>query len=196
MFLCFPSTQKSQRRNSTVSHSDQAKKPCRTFCQPPTARGKLVHNCSRVVAITNARAYRCDLTLSFEIRVGSEPSQQSFSVHHELIVQRSAHLRALRVEQTTNFPDLPVILLDGDPEVFSAYLHCVYLGAESIQERIALMAEENGYSKMDDSSNDDGGDEGGDENRDMSVEPVEKFPDRPLPACRQVTRPNLSEHGD
>jgi len=110
--------------------------------------------------------HRYDLTETFDIRVGQEPDHQTFSVHHDVITPRSAHLHALRVEQTTNFPDLPVIVLDEDPEVFAAYLHCVYFGADSLMERIALMAEEHVYFQGNTGIGDTG---------DVAEEPVEKF---------------------
>jgi hypothetical protein len=105
--------------------------------------------------------------MSFDILVGQEPHQQSFSVHHDLVVQRSARLRDLRVE----FVDSPGITLNTDPEVFSAYLHCVYFGADSLKQHIASMEEENGYSKKDFPSDD----ESANDDNDMVIEPVEKF---------------------
>jgi hypothetical protein len=114
---------------------------------PPTKRQRYAHtpHCSRVAIPTDSRTHRCDLTQSFEIRVGPEANRQSFLVYHDLITQRSARLRDLGVQQMADFPDLPVILLgEDDPEVFNAYLQCVYFGAEPLEERVAAMVEEDG----------------------------------------------------
>lgn len=104
-------------------------------------------------------ALRCDLALSFGVRVGQEPNQQSFSVHHDIIIQRSAYLRDLRVQQMAEFPDSVIVLCDADPEVFNAYLHCVYFGRKSLKNHVAAMAEERPYYPENPSDDDNG--EGG-----------------------------------
>ena len=194
--FCFPRTPTSQHiATLKCLHIDQKQRlapPCRMSRHPPNARGTFTHHCSRVPTIADSRTHRCDLTLSFSVRVGQEPNQQSFSVYHDLITQRSAHLRALRVEQTTNFPDLPVIILgDCDPEVFNAYLQCVYFGPKPLEDRVAAMIEDlddpNSKKTSSDDENDDMGVEGDgeaagsdaaeiDETASNSEkEPVEKF---------------------
>jgi hypothetical protein len=53
------------------------------------------------------------------------------------------------------FPDLPVIELDdADPEVFQAYLHCIYFGRKSLKKRVAAMVQEHPYSAEEPSSDD------------------------------------------
>lgn len=131
----------------------------------PAKRQRYVHTPQLLLTITNSRTHRCDLTLSFEVRVGEEPNQQSFSVYHDLIAQRSAYLRALRVEQMTNFPELPVMILgDCNPEVFNAYLQCVYFGPKPLEDRVAAMMEDldgpNSKKTSSDDENDDIGMEG------------------------------------
>jgi hypothetical protein len=76
-------------------------------------------------------------------------------VYHDLITQRSAYLRDLRVQQMAEFPDLPVIELDdADPEVFQAYLHCIYFGRKSLKKRVAAMVQEHPYSAEEPSDDD------------------------------------------
>lgn len=99
--------------------------------------------------------------MSFDVRVG----QQSFPVYHDIITRRSGHLRALRVEQMTNSPDLP-ITLDGDPEIFSAFLHTVYFGVEHLKDVVTAMLEDD--AQMEPSTNDN-------EHATFEDERVEKF---------------------
>jgi hypothetical protein len=51
-------------------------------------------------------------------------------------------MRYLRHEQMKSLPDLPVITMDDDPDVFSTYLHTLYFGVEPLKERVAAMIKE------------------------------------------------------
>lgn len=65
-------------------------------------------------------------------------------------------MRYLRHEQMKSLPDLPVITLDDDPEVFSIYLHTLYYGAEPLKECVAAMIEENTPQQQKTSEGDSG----------------------------------------
>jgi hypothetical protein len=58
-----------------------------------------------------------------------------------------------------SFPDMPVITLSDDPEVFSTYLHTIYFGHKPLKERVAAMNEEN-TPQQQKPSDSEGGDEG------------------------------------
>ena len=73
--------------------------------------------------------------------VGKEPNQQRFTVHHDLLVQRSEFFKAARSSRWTQ-PDQPTTLVDHDPETFSTYLHCLYFGVDAIKDRLSLIAEQ------------------------------------------------------
>ena len=72
--------------------------------------------------------YRYNLTESFSVLVGTGPSRQHFTVHHELITQRSEFFRAARSARWTKRKKATK-LVDDKPHIFSAYLNCLYLGA-------------------------------------------------------------------
>ena len=71
--------------------------------------------------------------------VGKEPSRTRFTVHQDLIVKRSEFFRAARSSLWTS-PDVPTTLGDEDydPEVISAYLHCLYFGADAIRDHLSF----------------------------------------------------------
>ena len=77
-------------------------------------------------------------------------------------------MRYLRHEQMKSLPDLPVITLDDDPEVFSIYLHTLYYGAEPLKECVAAMIEENTPQQQKPSES-DSGDEGAKKDSDGAV---------------------------
>jgi hypothetical protein len=54
-------------------------------------------------------------------------------VYRDLFIQRSDFFRAARSERWSHDPTKPTTLDDVDPEVFSAYVHCVNFGAESLE---------------------------------------------------------------
>jgi hypothetical protein len=64
-------------------------------------------------------------------------------------------MRHLRHEQMKSLPDVPVITMDADPDVFSTYLHTIYFGAEPLKERVAAMIKEHTPP-----GENDGGDQG------------------------------------
>jgi hypothetical protein len=86
-----------------------------------------------------------DLTKTFDVLVGKEPNQQRFTVHHDLLVQRSEFFKAARALRWTQ-ADQPTTLEDHDPETFSTYLHCLYFGVDAIKDRLSLVAEQHGSS--------------------------------------------------
>ncbi|TLD06833.1 hypothetical protein E2P81_ATG10233 [Venturia nashicola] len=73
-----------------------------------------------------------DLTKTFEVLVGKEPNQQRFTVHSGPAIERSEFFNAARSSRWTE-PTKPTILDDHDPEIFSAYLHCLYFGAAGLK---------------------------------------------------------------
>ena len=89
------------------------------------------------------RRHHYDLTKTFDVLVGKEPSQQRFTVHHDLLVQRSEFFKAARSSRWTQ-PDQPTTLDDHDPDTFSTYLHCLYFGVDAIKDRLNAIAEEYG----------------------------------------------------
>jgi hypothetical protein len=92
---------------------------------------------SRVSWLTLTCRHDYDLAQTFEVLVGKEPSQARFTVHQDLIVKRSEFFRAARSSLWTS-PDVPTTLDDQeyDPEILSAYLHCLYFGADAIRDRL------------------------------------------------------------
>jgi hypothetical protein len=72
---------------------------------------------------------RYDLQATFDIIVGKPPSPvQRFTVHTDVFTQRSRFLCAVRKPQWLTDVTKPVDLTDEDPEIFQAYLNCVYFG--------------------------------------------------------------------
>jgi len=58
-----------------------------------------------------------------------------FTVHTDILTQRSKFLAAARKpEWLAGDPSRPVDLSDHDPDVFQAYLNCVYLGSDTLEE--------------------------------------------------------------
>lgn len=75
--------------------------------------------------------------------VGKQPSQQRFTVHRDLLVQRSEFFRAARSSRWTE-SNQPTDLEDHDPDTFSTYLHCLYFGVKAIKDRLSVIAEQHG----------------------------------------------------
>ena len=67
---------------------------------------------------------------SFVILVGKAPLQKHFTLHNDLFLPRSEFFRAARSAAWREDSQEPTTLDDDDddPEVFSNYLRCVYLG--------------------------------------------------------------------
>jgi hypothetical protein len=58
-----------------------------------------------------------------------------FTVHSDIFTQRSRFLAAARKpEWIAGDPSKPVDLSDEDPDVFQAYLNCIYVGPETLEE--------------------------------------------------------------
>lgn len=72
---------------------------------------------------------------SFEIFVGVGASQQRFVVHEEVVIQRSRFIRLAR-QRRWNKKNTGKMMADERPELFSAYLHCLYFGVESLKKRM------------------------------------------------------------
>jgi hypothetical protein len=87
------------------------------------------------------RRHRYNLTKTFDVLVGKDPNQQRFTVHHDLLVQRSEFFKAARSSRWTQ-SDQPTTLEDHDFDIFSTYLHCLYFGADAIKDRLSLIAEQ------------------------------------------------------
>jgi hypothetical protein len=65
--------------------------------------------------------HRIDLNSTFVVDVGNKPNRERFTVHHDLITQRSEFFRAARSSQWTK-PGKPSRLADDDPNIFSIYV--------------------------------------------------------------------------
>jgi hypothetical protein len=63
-------------------------------------------------------------------------------VYHDLFIQRSDFFRAAHSERWTHDPTKPTTLDDVDAKVFSAYVHCVNFGAESLNGIVQDMVKE------------------------------------------------------
>jgi hypothetical protein len=80
---------------------------------------------------------RYDLRATFDILVGKSPSPvERFTVHTAVLTQRSRFLCAARKPQWLTDVAKPVDLTDEDPEVFQAYLNCVYFGPQTLCEHV------------------------------------------------------------
>jgi hypothetical protein len=73
--------------------------------------------------------------LVFNVIVGTPPLAQRFTLHTNVFIQRSGFFRAARKPEWLNGnPSKPVDLTNEDPEVFQAYLNCVYRGPDTLKE--------------------------------------------------------------
>lgn len=86
------------------------------------------------------RRHYYDLTNTFDVLVGKEPNQKRFTVHHDLLVQRSEFFKAARSSRWTQ-AEQPTTLVDHDPDTFSIYLHCLYFGVDAIKGRLSMISE-------------------------------------------------------
>ena len=79
----------------------------------------------------------CDFARTFDVVVGSPPNQQTFTLHHDVMTQRSKYFAAARSGRwNEKDPDKPTDLQHEDPEVFKNYLHCAYfdrVGVEGLE---------------------------------------------------------------
>jgi hypothetical protein len=72
---------------------------------------------------------------------GNGESRRLFTIHEDVITQRSKLLRTARQQKKNWKKSKASMLKDEDPQVFSAYLHTVYFGVVSLKNRIAEDAE-------------------------------------------------------
>jgi hypothetical protein len=73
-------------------------------------------------------------------------SQQRFVVHEEIVIKRSRFIRLAR-QRRWNKKNTGKMMADERPELFSAYLHCLYFGVESLKKR--MMPEDDAISTGD-----------------------------------------------
>lgn len=74
---------------------------------------------------------------TFDIFVGKGHSQRLFTVYADVTTQRSKFLRVARQQCNRWWQyNKDRMLVDEDPQVFSAYLHTVYFGMESFKQRM------------------------------------------------------------
>jgi hypothetical protein len=114
-----------------VAHShDGPKVHCRKEGQEVAARRQDVcsQNSSprqhKAIKLTN---HRCDFLTTFKVIVGPKSNRQKFTLHHDLMVQRSEFFRAARSKTwIRDKPTRPTNLEQEDPEVFATYVRAVY----------------------------------------------------------------------
>jgi hypothetical protein len=68
---------------------------------------------------------------------GNGESRPLFTIHEDVITQRSKLLRTARQQKKNWKKSKASMLKDEDPQVFSAYLHTVYFGVVSLKNRTA-----------------------------------------------------------
>lgn len=91
--------------------------------------------------LTDKPDRRYDLKTTFIVDVGTEPRRECFTVHHDILTQRSEFFRTARSPELKK-PNKPSRLDDDDPAIFAVYLHCEYFGAEDLVKRIETDVEE------------------------------------------------------
>ena len=128
-------TQAAPRQNGRRSAACKARKVSTSHALLDTFSSRQADNL--------VRRHHYDLTKTFDVLVGKEPNHQRFTVHHDLLVQRSEFFKAARSSRWTQ-PNQPTTLDDHDPETFSTYLHCLYFGVDAIKDRLNVIAEEYG----------------------------------------------------
>jgi hypothetical protein len=151
--------------------------------------------------------YRYDLGKTFEIVVGKQPNQKSFTAYHDLLTQRSEFFRAARSERWSQDPKKPTTLDDVDVEIFSTYLHCVNWGAEFLDAPVQTILDENrhiyeeetiikiagdsssGGDNTKGSDNDSSSDDEGSDESDSGDESTAADPDEVDHSIMQSTRP-------
>ena len=81
---------------------------------------------------------RYDLEKTFTVIVGDPPSESKrFTLHTSVFVAQSEFFAAAcKPAWTAQNPGKPVDLKDEDPELFHAYMNCVYFGHETIRHWI------------------------------------------------------------
>jgi hypothetical protein len=92
---------------------------------PSAKRLKYARKCTTNGDRPADQLLRYDLGNTFEVLVGAKPDQQSFTVYHDIATQRSRFFRAARSNRWTD-PTKPTELVDDEPSIFHAYLHCLY----------------------------------------------------------------------
>lgn len=94
----------------------------------------------------------CDFENTFDVLVGSPPDQKRFSLHYDLMNERSGYFTAARSGRWNETdPSKPTDLSNEDPKVFEDYVHTVYfnrvrvggleLGDDKLFESNATMEE-------------------------------------------------------
>ncbi|KAK6438859.1 hypothetical protein LTR95_004943 [Oleoguttula sp. CCFEE 5521] len=86
-----------------------------------TARGRGKHS-GRVVY------YRPTFQATFQVLVGSAPSQQAYTLHDDIFLLRSVYFASAR-SKAWHKDGKAITLTEEKPEVFEAYLRCVHLGS-------------------------------------------------------------------
>jgi hypothetical protein len=111
---------------------------------------------------------RFKLNGTFQAAVGKGASQQIITVYTEPVIKRSEFFRAARSAQWLADSTKPVDCEDDDPDVFMAYLNCVYFGIDALK---AECADQDGFedhvypeyeSEQETASNDSGDSSAGD----------------------------------
>jgi len=80
--------------------------------------------------------YSYNLEDTFDAIVGDPSSSESkrFTLHTSVFVAQSGFLASARKpEWVAQNPGKPVDLKDEDPELFQAYMNCVYFGSDTIE---------------------------------------------------------------
>jgi hypothetical protein len=101
---------------------------------PPVKRVRYVTPRPVLKILTN-NLYRYDFIESFNVLVGQWPNRELFTgVDHDLITERSGFFRAARSACWLK-RNKATELVDDDPYIFTAYLNCLYLGADFLRKR-------------------------------------------------------------
>lgn len=75
-----------------------------------------------------------DYTKTFDVLVGSGEEQQRFTLHRDIFVPRSQFFGAARSSRWNMDPSITVDLTDEDPQIFTLYLHCIFVGVQNLGE--------------------------------------------------------------
>jgi hypothetical protein len=132
-----PKTTLSSRQNMTLATRPfiRATEPrCQQHHAQPSAPSMYWH--SSLQQYHQLTSYRHDFSFTFDVRVGQLPRHvKRFPVHTNIFTQRSKFLAAARKpEWIAGDATKPVDLSDVNPDVFQAYLNCVYVGLETLEE--------------------------------------------------------------
>ncbi|KAM0710413.1 hypothetical protein Q7P35_002775 [Cladosporium inversicolor] len=108
----------------------------------PTKRAKYVS------ASTFLTSSRHDFSSTFDVLVSQLPGDvKRFTIHTDIFTKRSKFFAAAcRSEWVAGGSSKPVDLSDEDPDVFHAYLNCVYVGPDTVEEMPGAFEREVCYS--------------------------------------------------